>query len=83
MENYWVTIPANGYGMSYKTQCNNATVTGKFCVPDVVLDIQYFEPYHLSADGANGSDADLYTKPSNVFPPTVPENGYTSFKKLV
>lgn len=64
MENYWVTIPANGYGMSYKTQCNNATVTGKFCVLDVVLDIQYFEPYHLSADGANGSDADLYTKPS-------------------
>lgn len=64
MENYWVTIPANGYGMSYKTQCNNATVTGKFCVPDIVLDIQYFEPYHLSADGANGSDADLYTKPS-------------------
>ena len=64
MENYWVTIPAGGYGMSYKTQCNNATVTGKFCVQDIVLDIQYFEPYYLSPDGSNGSDADLYTKPS-------------------
>ena len=60
MENYWVTIPAGGYGMSYKTQCNNATVTGKFCVQGVVLDIQYFDPYFLSVDGTNGEDSDLY-----------------------
>ena len=48
--------------MSYKSQCNNATVTGKFCVVDVQLTIQYFEPYHLSPDGANGTDSDLYSK---------------------
>ena len=62
IENYWLTIPAGGYGMSYKSQCNNATVTGKFCVVDVQLTIQYFEPYHLSPDGANGTDSDLYSK---------------------
>jgi hypothetical protein len=59
MENYWVEIPAGGYGMSFKTQYNNASITGKFCEMDIDLTIQYFDPYFTSVDGTNGSDPDL------------------------
>lgn len=49
---YLVTIPAHGYGMTYKTMYNNASVCGRFCAKDAQLTVKYFEPYHLSVDGS-------------------------------
>lgn len=50
-EDYWVTIPAGGYGMTFKSQSNNASFTGRFCKPGITLHMEYFEPFNLSADG--------------------------------
>lgn len=51
-DDFWITIPAGGFAYTTKTQQNNASIMGKFCVVDTVLNIQYFEPYQLSADGS-------------------------------
>lgn len=48
---YFITIPAGGIGMSYKTMYNNLELMGKFCVQDNVNTVKYFEPYHISQDG--------------------------------
>ena len=60
MENFWITIPAGGCAMSFKSQNNNPKVSGKFCVVDAQMTVDYFEPYYTSADGSNGADEDLY-----------------------
>lgn len=48
---YWVTIPAGGYAYTPKTQQHNATINGLFCFKGVQLQMSWFEPYQLSADG--------------------------------
>ncbi len=49
---YWVTIPAGGYAYTPKTQQNSVTVNALYCVKDLQLNISWFEPYQLSADGS-------------------------------
>ncbi|MCI5938705.1 MAG: immunoglobulin-like domain-containing protein [Bacilli bacterium] len=50
---YFVTIPAGGYGMTYKTMYNNLELMGAFAVQGNANVLKYFEPFHISADGNN------------------------------
>ncbi len=50
-QDYYVEIPAGGYGMTYKTMYNNATVVGRFCTVGLDLNVTYFIPYHYHAEG--------------------------------
>lgn len=49
---YFITIPAGGYGMSYKTMYNNLELMGKYAVQGNTNTMKYFEPYHISKDGS-------------------------------
>lgn len=44
-DDYWITIPAGGYAYTTKTQQNNASIMGKFCVKGIQLTIQQFDAY--------------------------------------
>lgn len=65
-EDYWITIPAGGIGVSFKTQIGNSAVNAVFCQQDAELHFEYYMPYAYSRENPNldettGRDPRLYS----------------------
>ena len=56
---YYIEIPAGGYGMTFKTQMNKASVTKEFCTKGAKLTFETFTPWH-KVEGNDASGLQSY-----------------------
>ncbi len=59
LNDYYIEIPAGGYGMTFKTQMNKASVTKEFCTKGAKLTFETFTPWH-KVEGNDASGLQSY-----------------------